>query len=812
MNKYGHFDNNNKEYVITTPKTPYPWINYLGTDKFFSLISNTCGGYCFYKDPLYRRLIRYRYNNIPLDSNGRYFFIKDNNITWSASWMPVKTDLDNYECRHGLGYTKIFAEKNLLKSELTVFVPLQQNCEIHSLSLTNISNAEKEIDLFSYIEFCLWNASDDMQNFQRNLSIGEVEVINSTIYHKTEYRERRNHYAFYSVNSEINGFDTDRDTFIGTYNGLENPITINKGLASNSHAHGWSPIASHHLKISLKPDDRKNFIFILGYEENPENNKWEKKGIINKQNAKKTIETYREEAIIHNELNLLKNHWQNVFSGFTLECNDKILSNMVNTWNPYQCFITFNLGRSASYFESGIGRGIGFRDTNQDLLGCIGQVPENTKQRIKDIASIQFADGSAYHQYQLLDKKGNSNIGSNFNDDPLWLILSVSQYIKETDDWDILKEKVPFADTRDPETTIFDHIKQSFHHTVNNLGPHNLPLIGRADWNDCLNLNCFSTNPDESFQTCTNKNGKTAESLMIAGLFVYAGEEYMRICGYINQKEEQKFADENLGKMRKSVIEQGWDGKWFLRAYDNDGNKIGSKECAEGKIFIESQGFCSMAKIGIEQKYPRLALDSVKEYLDTPYGIKILTPGFSSYYLNLGEVSSYPVGYKENAGVFCHNNTWIMIAEAIIGRGDMAFSYYQKTCPAYQEKNSETRKMEPYVYPQMVASDEADRKGEAKNSWLTGTAAWNYVVITQWILGIRPDYDGLIIDPCIPKDWTEYKIKRRYKKSTYCISIKNPYHVCKGIKSIKIDGEEIQGNVLPVFKDNKEHNVSVIMG
>ncbi|WP_438448725.1 GH36-type glycosyl hydrolase domain-containing protein [Gorillibacterium sp. sgz5001074] len=810
--KFGYFDDKRKEYVITTPKTPYPWINYLGNEQFFGLISNTAGGYCFYRDARLRRLTRYRYNNVPLDNGGRYFYLHDNGDYWTPGWMPVKRDLDRYECRHGLGYTAITGERNGIEVKQLAFVPLHFNGEVYQVSVKNTGPAAKTVTLFSFIEFCLWNAYDDMTNFQRNLSLGEMELEGSIIYHKTEYRERRNHYSFYSVNRPIDGFDTDRDSFLGAYNGFDRPQAVEAGRSNNSVASGWSPIGSHSIQLTLQPGEEQTMVFVLGYVENPEEEKWEKPGVINKTRAHDMIARFSTDEAVEQALAELSAYWEVLLGKYTLSAGDEKLDRMVNIWNPYQCMVTFNMSRSASYFESGIGRGMGFRDSNQDLLGFVHQIPERARERIIDIASTQFEDGSAYHQYQPLTKKGNHEVGGGFNDDPLWLIVGTAAYIKETGDFSILDEQVPFDCNPDNTATLFEHLKRSFYHVIHNLGPHGLPLIGRADWNDCLNLNCFSKEPGESFQTTANIEGRVAESVFIAGLFVFTGPDFAAICRHLGMEEEASRAESHIEKMRRTTMEHGFDGDWFLRAYDHYGQKVGSKENAEGQIFIEPQGICVMAGIGVEDGAAQKALDAVQERLETPYGIVLQNPPYSEYYLNLGEISSYPPGYKENAGIFCHNNPWIMIAETELGRGDRAFELYAKIAPAYLEDISEIHRMEPYVYSQMIAGKDAVRHGEAKNSWLTGTAAWNYVAITQAILGIKPDLYGLRVDPCIPKEWDGYKVTREFRGATYEIEIRNPDHVSHGVASLTVDGVLVQGSLIPVKTDGGVHQVTVVMG
>lgn len=811
--KFGYFDDQRREYVITNPRTPWPWINYLGNEDFFSLISNTAGGYSFYKDAKFRRITRYRYNNVPMDNGGRYFYINDGGTVWSPGWKPCKTELDRYECRHGMSYTTITGEKNGIEAEVLFFVPLKTWAEVQKVKLTNKSTETKRFKLFSFAEWCLWNAATDMENFQRNFSTGEVEIEDSVIYHKTEYKERRNHYAYYSVNAPIQGFDTDRESFIGLYNEFRDPQTVMAGKPTNSVAHGWSPIASHYLEIELKPGETKELIFVLGYVEyENRQDKWESKGVINKSKAKETIAKFDTVAKVQAAFDELKAYWDNLLSSYVLKSNEEKLDRMVNIWNQYQCMVTFNFSRSASFFESGIGRGMGFRDSNQDLVGFVHQIPARARQRIIDIASTQFSDGGCYHQYQPLTKRGNNDIGGGFNDDPMWLIFGTVAYLKETGDFSILDEAVPFDNQVGTEKSLFHHLTVSFNHVIQNLGPHLLPLIGRADWNDCLNLNCFSWDPNESFQTTENKTeGSKAESLMIAGLFIVCGQDYVTLCRQIGNNQEADRAQSYIDSMIEAVKKHGWDGDWYLRAYDYYGKKIGSNENKEGKIFIESQGWCAMAKVGLEEGMVEKSLDSVKKYLDTPNGIVLNNPAFTEYVVEYGEISSYPAGYKENAGIFCHNNPWIMIAETILGRGDYAWEYYRKICPSYTEEISELHKVEPYVYSQMIAGKDAFKPGEAKNSWLTGTAAWNYYAITQFILGIRPDYNGLEINPCIPSDWKGFEVTRKFRDATYLIDIKNT-GVNRGVKSIIVNGKALSGNIIPLQPAGSVNKIEVVLG
>lgn len=814
--QFGFFDDINKEYVITTPETPLPWINYLGCENFFSLKSNTGGGYCFYKDAKLLRLTRYRYNNSPLDNNGHYIYIKDEDTIWNPGWQPSQTPVEDYTCRHGLGYTVISSSKNGIKATQTALVPIGDNCELDKLTVKNTGNAVKHLSVYSYIEFCLWNAVDDCNNFQRNFSTGEVEVqpeINiggtamSAIYHKTEYRERRNHYAVHAVSTAASGFDTSRESFIGTYGSPAMPKAVKEGTSYNSIASGWSPVGSFRIDIDLEPGEEKEYVFIIGYAENHDDKKWESFGIINKEPAYALLEKYNAPAKFDTALAALKDYWTHLLSSYIVDTEDKKLCRMVNIWNQYQCMVTFNMSRSASYYESGTGRGMGFRDSCQDLLGFVHLIPDSARQRILDIAATQFEDGSAYHQYQPLTKKGNSDIGSGFNDDPLWLIAGTAAYLKETGDFSILDENVAFDCDAGKAQPLMEHLRRSFNYTTTHLGPHKLPLIGRADWNDCLNLNCFSSAPGESFQTTGPSEGPVAESVFIAGMYVKYGNEYADICHIAGLTEEENAVRSHVDDMYKAVLDAGWDGEWFLRAYDAESRKVGSHECEEGQIYIEPQGFCVMAGIGVKEGLAQKAMDSVEKILDTKYGIMILQPAYRSYHLELGEVSSYPPGYKENAGIFCHNNPWVSIAETVVDDKNRAFETYKKICPAYLEEISEIHRTEPYVYSQMIAGKDAARFGEAKNSWLTGTAAWTFTSISQYILGVRASFEGLTIDPCLPDSIKNLTITRKFRDAVYNITINNNKH--ERVSSLIVNGNEITGNTVPFNADTKEFNVIV---
>jgi len=802
--RYGRFDDERREYVITRPDTPLPWINYLGSDEYFGIISNTAGGYSFYRDARLRRLTRYRYNNAPLDLGGRYLYLRDDDsgAYWSPSWQPTLGELDDYECRHGLGYTTIASRRAGIRAKIRYFVPSGETLEIWHARITNERPGPARLSLFGTVEFCLWDAQDDATNFQRNYSIGEVEVEDGVIYHTTEYRERRDHFAFFACSDRAAGFDTSRDAFLGPYRGWDRPSAVKCGATSGSIAHGWQPIGALQSRFELAPGETRDVIFVLGYAENQPDAKFDPpgSGLVDKRRTRPIIARYLDPTVVEVAFASLRARWDELLGSLQVETGNEHLDRMVNIWNAYQCMVTFNLSRSASLYESGIGRGIGFRDSNQDLLGFVHMVPERARQRLLDVASTQLPSGGAYHQYQPLTKRGNDAVGSGFNDDPAWLVLAVAAYVKETGDLAMLDESVPYDNAPGSEQPLADHLRRAIDYTLERLGPHDLPLIGRADWNDCLNLNCFSDTPGEPFQTTQNREGGVAESVFIAGLFVLAANELAVLVEHRGDPAEADRLRAASERMVDAVDAHGWDGEWFRRAYDFFGEPIGSAANDEGQIFIEPQGICVMAGIGLEDGRAARALAAVRERLATPHGIMLLQPPFSRYHLRVGEISSYPPGYKENAGVFCHTNPWLMIAEALAGNAEGALDYYLRINPSAREAISEIHRCEPYVYAQMIAGRDAPTHGEAKNSWLTGTAAWNYVAATQWIVGIRPELHGLRIDPHVPAGWGEIRVTRRFRGATYRIVV-HPTTTEAGPRAVTrlvVDGRPVDGNLAPL--------------
>lgn len=780
---YGYFDNENKEYVITRPDTPSPWINYLGQDEYCALISNTAGGYSFHKDPRERRILRYRYNNIPMDRPGRYIYLRDNSSHeyWSVSWQPVIKDLNKYkyECRHGLGYSKISSVYRDIETQTTYYVPLKENLEVYILRVKNISNKARKLSIFSYVEFCLWQAIMDMQDFQYCLNISHAACEGSTIYHLTNYYPKagRTTLAFFAVNKQLSGFDTDREKFIGDYRSESNPLALERGESFNSFNRGGNPMGSHHIKLNLGRGEEQYIIFVLGIEET-------------RAGVQKKIGRYKNLEYSLKKLQELKDNWRGSLANLHVKTPDKDINTMVNIWNQYQCRTTFNWSRSASFYESGIGRGMGFRDANQDTLGALHSIPGRIKQRIIDLAKNQFKAGFSYHQYFTLTKAGDK---TGYSDDHLWLVVSTSNYVKETGDFKFLKSRVPYVDAG-PET-IYEHLLRAVEYSFSNCGRHGIPRIGYADWNDCL-----------------NNVGKDAESIWVGQFLCYATKELSILARLIKKSKDAARLDRLYRRMSEKINKQAWDGAWYIRLFDYKARPIGSKKCKEGgKIHLNSQTWAVLS--GIADKVRAMkCMDSVKKLLDTKHGIKLMAPAYKTFYPYIGAVGTFSPGLKENGGIFCHANPWAVIAETKLRRGDAAYSYYKKTCPAARNDISDIQKTEPYIYSQFISGDENPEFGRSRNSWLTGSASWNLVAVSWYILGIRPDYRGLLIDPCIPKHWDAYRVRRVFRGATYDIEVANPRHVSNGIESIEVDGKKIKNNVLPIFTDRKPHSVKIVLG
>ena len=784
--KYGHFSREGKEYVIVRPDTPTPWINYLSNNEYCAIVSNTAGGYSFHIDPLHRRILRYRYNNLPADRPGRYLYIRDDETGkyWSPTWQPVLAELSTFECRHGLGYTKISSSHSSIRAEITFLVPLEDNLEIWMLTLKNASSETKKLTVFSYAEFCLWQAFNDLTDLQcsQGLAVAKYEddAVNYSLF------DVSTGYAFFASNGTITGYDCDRERFIGPYRNEASPAAVERGRCFNSEAHGGNPIAATSNSVMLNPEEAKTIIFVLGVVEK-------------KSDAKKCIQKYKEKSAVDAELQRLREHWDAYLSNLQAKTVDEEFNIMINVWNQYQCKTTFDWSRYVSFYETGIGRGMGFRDCNQDTLGVVHALPKKVRQRILDLTKNQFENGHVYHLYYPLTGEGGFPPYTKeqmkfFSDDHLWLILSTSEYIKETGDMTILDENVNFVEGSN--ASLYDHLRRSIDFTINNMGKHGMPLLGTADWNDPQSL----PGPNNA-----------AESVWTAMLFHKVLLELAELCRECKrEKDAQKFAA-LADKTKSHVNETAWDGDWYVRAYDDLGNPVGSSKRKEGKIYVNTQSWAVISQIAPKERGIQ-CMNSVKKHLNTEYGIMLLAPAYSRYYPEIGALTSYAPGLKENASIWSHANAWAILAECMLGRGDQAHEYYKKLAPPTKNRIAEIHQAEPYVYAQTIAGRDHPNFGLARQSWLTGTAAWMMKVATNWILGIRPQYHGLLVDPCIPTSWDNFMVTRHFRNAIYEIKVENPDHVSKGIKDVTVDGKKLKTSLLPSFADGKKHTVKITMG
>ncbi|MFA5410946.1 MAG: glycosyl transferase [Candidatus Omnitrophota bacterium] len=778
----GYFDEKNREYVITRPDTPTPWMNYLGLDEYCALISNTGGGYSFHRDPRDKRILRYRYNNIPADRPGRYIYLRDQDSGefWSASWQPVLKPLDDfkYECRHGLGYTKISSRYKQIESETVYFVPRKENLELWILKIRNSGKKARKLAIFSYLEFCLWQAVMDSSDFQYSLNIANCISKDGIIYHLTNYYPKvaPADLAYFGSSLKPAGFDCDREKFIGPYRSESNPLAVEEGRSFNSLARGGNPIGAQSFHLKLAPGEAKEAVFALGVARDFSA-------------ARKLVKKFTNSNFALKELQQLKLDWRDYLSHLSLESPDKDLNTMVNTWNAYQCRTTFNWSRSASYYESGIGRGMGFRDSNQDCLGVLHTLAARVRQRIIDLARNQFKDGSSFHQYFPLTKKGDK---AGYSDDHLWLIVSTAGYLKESGDFAFLGNKIPFADAG--SATLYEHLVRAVNYSLKQVGSHGIPLMGYADWNDCL-----------------NNMGPGAESVWVAQLLCFVLKELSSLAEFIGKKKDALKFWRSALKMQQTINQKAWDGSWYVRAFDTGGRPIGSSSCREGRIYLNSQSWAVLADIAERKKLVK-CMDMVKERLDSKYGLMLLSPPYKTFDPRVGAIGTFAAGLKENGGIFCHANPWAMIAETLLGRAEQAFDYYKKMAPAAYSNIAAVHMTEPYIYSQFIAGKDSQEFGRARNSWLTGSAAWNFIAATWYILGIRPDYRGLMVSPCIPRQWDGFRIKRRFRGATYDIKVSNPRHVSTGIKSVFINGKKIEKNILPLAKAGTTCKVEAIIG
>ncbi len=777
---YGYFDVENKEYVITRPDTPVPWMNYLHNDEYCALISNNAGGYSFHLSARDKRILRYRLNNIPMDRPGRYLYIRDEKTKdyWSATWQPVLKNLDDYktETRHGFGYTKVRSEYKGVESETVYAVPVDDNLELWHLTLTNKTKTTKTLTLTSYAEFCLFHALNDMSNFQYTFNIARAYAKDGIIHHTTMI-ENAGHYVFFATDRKFSSYDCDREKFLGLYRSEANPLAVENGKCSNTTADGGNPVAATCMTLTLKPGQSQSVTYILG-------------AASSIPAGAKLVKKYSRKGALTQVMDDLKAHWEERLGALQVKTPDEDVNLCLNQWNAYQVHTTFSMSRGPSIYEGGIGRGMGFRDSNQDVLGVMHSIPEKVKKLIMELACNMFKDGTAYHQFFRLTGEGE---GKGYSDDALWIILSTTAYIKETGDIKFMNEKVRWADGG--VGTMYDHLKAAILYTFHHTGQKQMPEMGFADWNDTLHIN----------------GPKPGVSVWVGQFLVKGSRDMAEAADAMGKKADAKMFRKVGDTMAKRINQTCWDGAWYIRAWNGWQEPIGSKRCGEGKMHLNSQSWAIISGVA-DEKRGKITMDSVKEHLDSDYGIALVWPAYRHFNKRVGGISTFPPGLKENGAIFCHANTWAIIAEAMLGRGDQAMKYYKQLTPAVKDRIQDVHKAEPYVYAQSIASKEHRDFGLARNSWLSGTASWMYVAATQYLLGIRPTYKGLMIDPCIPTQWNGFEATRRFRGVQYHIVVRNPQRVSKGVREMWVDGRLMEGNVIPPQKGNKIHQVEVTLG
>ena len=799
---YGYFDDKNREYVITNPKTPVKWINYVGTLDFGGIVDHTGGSLITKGDPALNRIVKYIPQMPNSDFKGETLYIrmqgKNGYKVFSPFFVPTLDKYDKYECHVGLAYQKIISEFYNIRTEVTIFVPTGSNVVLRDIKVTNIGDTEVEIDIIPVVEFSHFDALKQFTNADwvpQTMTVDADRKEDKTIVLR-QYAFMKKEYAqnFFTSNYPADSFQTDRKLFLGDneYGTWQNPLELQNASLSDYEARRGDNIAAIlHKMGTIAPNETVRIVTQLGQAE-PDK-------------IDDVIKEYKDFSNVDKAFEELSDFWDNYLSKMYFNTPDPAFNSMINIHNPRQCHTTLNWSRYLSLYQLGLGaRGLGFRDSSQDVLGILPAVPEEGKKLIKKLLSVQKADGSAMHQFFPLTMEANEGDSREegdkqyYGDDHLWIILSVCDYLKETGDYDFLNEEITFYDKdlelEDRErATVFEHLKRALDFTKNNTGQHGLPLLGFADWNDTVNL------PGD------------AESIFIANLYGRAILKMISLLNYLGEKDLLEQYQKDYEAMKTAFNENCWDGDWFLRYFEENGSPIGSKQNKQGQIYTNAQSWSVLSRFAPLNR-ARTALDSVNQKLNTKFGIKLSYPGYNGFDPNIGGVTTYPPGAKENGGIFLHSNPWVIIAETLLGNGDRAFEYYNQINPAAKNDIIDRYECDPYCYPQNILGDEHPQFGLARNHWLSGTSSWVYQAATKYILGIRPQHTGLKIDPCIPKNWEGFTAVRNFRGAIYDITVTNPDKVSKGVVKMIVDGELIDGNIAPVFDDNKTHKVEVIMG
>lgn len=779
--RYGYFDPEHREYVITDPRTPMPWMNYLFNEEYVALISATAGGYSFHLDARDKRILRFRNNSLPMDRPGRYLYLRDqcDGDYWSATWAPVQRDPEarNFECRHGFGYTRISHARNCIQSTTTYLVPPDANLEIWSLQLENNSGRDVELQVFPYAEFCVWLAQHDLANQQWSYNIVRCQRKESVIHHLT-HTTRYGKYAFFASSAEPAGWDCDRERFIGRCRSESNPQVVEQGHCTNADCFHGNPIAAFEIPVALRAGERRELVFILGTAGNPAS-------------GSTLLDKYLRPGICGELIPQLRARWDAVLASQIVETPDADTNLCLNQWHPYQAQVTFRVSRGPSIYEGGIGRGMGFRDSCQDTLGVAHVQGKQVRQLLLNLTQNLYQAGNSRHQYFRLTGQGEG--GGNL-DTHLWLLPAVCHYLRESGDWEFLQENVAYCDGGND--TVLEHLKRTLEFSWTHRGAHKLPLLGNSDWNDGLQ--------------CPGPN-RAAESVFIAMQLALGYREMALLAKHLNDSALVTDCDAKAAEITRLLNERCWDGDWYLRAYDDNGHALGCHANLFGKIFLNPQTWAVMSQVATPER-GLTAMDSVARHLNSLHGVAKVWPAWQEFDPAVGGMTDCVAGLKENGGIFCHTNSWVVIAEAMLGRGDAAYEYYAKLRPTRRDGIQELHEAEPYVYCQTIAGPEHPRFGLGRNSWLTGAVAWMYVAATQHILGIRPEFDGLRVDPCIPSAWDSFRVTRQFRGATYRITVCNPEHVSSGIVSLHCAGRKISGNLLPVLAHGESCDAIAVMG
>jgi N,N'-diacetylchitobiose phosphorylase len=796
--QFGSFDDKNKEYVIRRPDTPRSWSNYLGSTEYGAIITNNAGGYSFYQSAAQGRFTRLRFNTLPMDQPGRYIYIheKDSKDFWSASWQPVGKPLKEYksECRHGTAYTKISSEYSSIKTETLYFVPLGKLYECWLVKVTNTGRKKRNLKLFTYVEYANnWNIYQDQINLQYSQFIMKMDVVDNIIDHgtnvmmpygkdKVEGVEQARHSFLAIAGAAVKGYDTDRNIFLGTYRTYANPVVVERGRCKNTIAVGDNSCGVLQVDVSLKPGESKELVVLMGIGT----------AAIEGKNA---IKESGNPKSAREEFEKLKSFWHSRLHGMTAVTPDKELNSMLNVWNPFNCLITYAWSRAASLIYTGERDGLGYRDTVQDMLGVLHTIPDEVRERLELMITGQASTGGAMPVVKpFTHKPGHEKAPAEEeyrSDDCMWLFNAIPAFVKETGDIPFYNKVLPYADKG--EDTVLGHMKRAIQFNLDRSGIHGLPCGLLVDWNDCLAL------------------GHDGETVFVAFQLRYALKTFIEVCEMLGKSDEKQWAQERLNALDENIEKHAWDGEWYLRAYRADGLKFGSKENDEGSIFFEPQPWAIMSGHTTGEKAEQL-VDAVDRRLMTKYGLMLTDPPAEKVDPKVIKSRLFNKGMKENGAIFCHTQSWGVIAKAMLGRGDQAYDLYRKFMPSAYNTKAELREIEPYVYNQFIHSKYSPRYGAGRLPWLSGTASWAYYTITQYILGIQPDYAGLKIDPCMPSKWKEIKITRVFRKKNFNIVIKNPNGVQKGVKRLTLNGEEISGNLIPPERMKEENEVLVIMG